>query len=155
MARRFLRRRTLVIGAIIVALSVGIVFASIPFLPRSHISIQTSVSHIVHAGGQSYPGVYALKIPGVLNNQNLAVDVNVINGTANFCVMEDSTFEPWALSGNQTNGPGSTFPFNKCIAQEQTAQSTLQFTSTSQGTWDIVALNTSPTPVTVNFNPAQ
>ncbi len=55
-----------------------------------------------------YPGLYALKIPGVLNNQNLAVGVVVINGTANFCVIED----------------------------------------------DLVALNTSSTQITVNFNPA-
>ena len=141
-------------GAAIVAISVGIVFASIPFLPRNHISIQTAVSHSVHAGTQSYPGVYALKIPGVVNNQNLAVDVVVVNGTANFCVIEDATYQPWTLSGNRTNGPASTFPFSNCILRQETAQSTLQFTSTSQGTWDVVAMNTNPTQITVNFNPA-
>jgi hypothetical protein len=141
-------------GAAIVAISVGIVFASIPFLPRNHISIQTAVTHTVHAGSPSYPGVYALKIPGVLNNQNLAVDVVVVNGTANFCVIQDSTYQPWTLSANQTNGPAWSFPYNSCILQQTTAQSTLQFTSTSQGTWDVVALNSNPTKITVSFNPA-
>jgi hypothetical protein len=151
---RLWRRRGFIIGAAIVAISVGIVFASIPFLPHTHVSIQTSATHTVHAGSQSNPGVYALKIPGVLNNQNLAVEVAAINGTANFCVIEDSKVEPWILSGNTTNGLESTFPFSNCILQEQTIHDTLQFTSTSQGTWDIVALNNNPTRITVDFNPA-
>lgn len=151
---RVWRRRGFIIGAAIVVISIGIVFASIPFLPRTHVSITSSASHSVHGGSQSYPGLYALKIPGVLNNQNLSVGVVVINGTANFCVIEDSIVEPWVLSGNGTNAPGSTFPSNSCIAQQQTAQSTIQFTATSQGTWDLVALNTSSTQITVDFNPA-
>jgi tetrahydromethanopterin S-methyltransferase subunit C len=150
----FWRRRAFIIGAVIVAISVGIVFSSIPFLPRTHVSISASTSHSVHGGTQSYLGVYALKIPGVLDNQNLDVQVGVINGTANFCVIQDSIVEPWILSGNGTNGPGSSFPFTSCIVQQQTTQTTLQFTSTSQGTWDIVALNSNPTPITVDFNPA-
>src|SRR5205807_9277002 len=144
---RVWRRRGFIIGAAIVIISVGIVFASIPFLPKNHVSITSSASHSVHAGSPSYPGLYALKIPGVLNNQNLAVGVVVINGTANFCVIEDSIVEPWISSGNTTNGPINTFPFNSCIVQQQTAQSTLLFTSTSQGTWDVVALNTSSTQI--------
>jgi len=151
---RVWRRRGFIIGAAIVVISIGIVFASIPFLPRTHVSITSSASHSVHGGSQSYPGLYALKIPGVLNNQNLSVGVVVINGTANFCVIEDSIVEPWVLSGNGTNAPGSTFPSNSCIAQQQTAQSTIQFTATSQGTWDLVALNTSSMQITVDFNPA-
>jgi hypothetical protein len=148
------RRRSFIIGAAIVIISVGIVFASIPFLPRNHVSITSSATHSVHGGSQLYPGLYALKIPGVLNNQNLAVGVVVTNGTANFCVIEDSIVEPWVLSGNGTNAPGNTFPFSSCIAQQQTAQGTIQFTATSQGTWDLVALNTSSTQITVDFNPA-
>ena len=151
---RVWRRRGFIIGAAIVVISIGIVFASIPFLPRTHVSITSSASHSVHGGSQSYPGLYALKIPGVLNNQNLSVGVVVINGTANFCVIEDSIVEPWVLSGNGTNAPGSTFPSNNRIVQQQTAQSTIQFTATSQGTWDLVALNTSSTQITVDFNPA-
>lgn len=151
---RFWRRRAFIIGAAIVIISIGIVFASIPFLPRTHVSIQTSVSHSVHGGTQSSPGAYALKIPGVLNNQNLDIRVGVVNGTANFCVIADSIVEPWIVLGNGTNGPASSFPFTNCIVQQQTTQTTLQFTSTSQGTWDIVALNYNPKPVTVDFNPA-
>lgn len=151
----FWRRRAFIIGAVIVAISVGIIFSSIPFLPRTHVSISASTSHSVHAGTQSYPGVYALKIPGVLNNQNLDVQVSVVNGTANFCVIADSIVEPWIVSGNGTNGSGGSFPFTNCIVQQQTTtQTTLQFTSTSQGTWDIVALNSDPNPITVVFNPA-
>ncbi|HVH14158.1 MAG TPA: hypothetical protein VNA15_00370 [Candidatus Angelobacter sp.] len=151
---RVWKRRSFIIGAAIVIISIGIVFASIPFLPRNHVSITSSTTHSVHAGSQSYPGLYALKIPGVLNNQNLAVGVVVTNGTANFCVIEDSIVEPWVMSGNGTNALESTFPFNSCIVQLQTAQSTIQFTATSPGTWDLVALNNSSTQITVAFNPA-
>src|SRR5437667_9702146 len=91
---RVWRRRGFIIGAAIVVISIGIVFASIPFLPRTHVSITSSASHSVHGGSQSYPRLYALKIPGVLNNQNLAVVVVVINGTANFCVVEDYSVDP-------------------------------------------------------------
>lgn len=154
MQRSAWRRRAFILGGVIVALSVGIVFASIPFLPPHHVSITSTVSHSVHAGSQSYPGFYVLQIPGVLNNQNLGVAVNVSNGNATFCVITDSNFQPWYASGNRTNGPANTFPYTQCLLQQQTAQSTLLFTSTSPGTWDVIALNYILTRITVTFSPA-
>src|SRR5438552_16546355 len=103
---RVWRRRGFIIGAAIVVISIGIVFASIPFLPRTHVSIISSASHSVHGGSQTYPGLYALTIPGVLNNQNLAVGAVVINATANFCVTYDSIVKLCVLSVNATNAPG-------------------------------------------------
>src|SRR5439155_19913266 len=105
--------------------SIRLLFARIPSLPPTPVSITSSASPSAPGGSQSYPGLYALKIPGVLTNRNLSVGVVVINGTANFCVIEDSIVEPWVLSGNGTNAPGSTFPSNNCIVQQQTAQTTI------------------------------
>jgi hypothetical protein len=81
MARRFLKRRTLIIAAIIVALSVGIVFASIPYLPHPPPrTIQTPVSHDIRGGTQKNPGVYSLTLRGVSSTDNFAIGVNVVNG---------------------------------------------------------------------------
>src|SRR5260370_4152555 len=93
MARRFLRRRTLVIASIIVALSVGIVFASIPYLPRPPArTIQAPITHDIRGGNQNNPGVFSVLLQGGSNNDNCAIGVNVVNGTATFCVMPDSNY---------------------------------------------------------------
>src|SRR5436853_3989474 len=103
MARRFLRRRTIVIAAIIVALSVGIVFASIPYLPHPPArTIQTPVTHTIRGGSEMYPGVYSLTLRGVSSTDNFAIGVNVTNGMASFCVMSDYSFI--ALLFNNSHG---------------------------------------------------
>jgi hypothetical protein len=150
MARRFLRRRTLVIGAIIVVLSVGIVFASIPYLPHPHNSIVVPQSYTVAGGSQTYPGFHALSLPGISNGENFAVGVTA-NETTSFCVIQDSPYESWAQGGSPT---WATFPWSDCILQELTAQGTLSFTANSSGAWDVATLNTNPTAVTVGFFPA-
>ena len=150
MSRRSWRRRTLIIGVAIVALSVGIVFASIPYLPHSHNSITISQSYVVTAGNPTNPGFHALLLSGISSGENFAVGV-AANETVTFCVIQDSAYENWAGSPNPS---WAAFPWNDCILQEQTAQSTLSFTATSQGTWDVAALNTNPRSVTVEFSPA-
>ncbi|TMI48641.1 hypothetical protein E6H17_03075 [Candidatus Bathyarchaeota archaeon] len=152
MARRFLRRRTIVIAAIIVALSVGIVFASIPYLPHPPArTIQTPVTHTIRGGSEMYPGVYSLTLRGVSSTDNFAIGVNVTNGMASFCVMPESSFIAWTF--NNSTG-GIPFSFDSCILNVQTAQTTLRFTPTSQGNWDVVAVNTSSATIIVEYTPA-
>ena len=154
MARRFLRRRTIVIAAIIVALSVGIVFASIPYLPHPPPrTIQTPVTHSIRGGTQQNPGVYSLTLRGVSSSDNFAIGVNVTNGIASFCVMPETNFITWTFNNQSTNG-GIPFSFDSCILNVQTAQTTLRFSPTSQGNWDVVAVNTSSATIIVDYTPA-
>jgi hypothetical protein len=154
MARKFLRRRNLVFGAIIVALSVGIIFASIPYLPHPPPrTIQTPVSRDIRGGTQKNPGVYSLTLRGISSTDNFAIGVNVTNGIALFCVMPESNFISWTFN-NQTTQGGIPFSFDSCILNVQTAQTTLRFTPTSQGNWDVVAVNTNPQTITVDYTPA-
>jgi hypothetical protein len=152
--RNFLRRRTLIIAALTVALSVGIVFASVPYLPHSvppHSSITSPLTQNIRGGNQTYPGHAELNLPGLSNNESFAVRVNVTNGTATFCAILASTFQAWAFSGNPS---ANTFPSTSCVIEVQTAQDTLTFLPKIQGSWDIAALNYSPTELTVLYSPA-
>ena len=155
MARRFPRRRTLIIGAVIVALSVGIVFASIPYLPHPPPrTIQTPVTHDIRGGTQKNPGVYSLTLRGVSSSDNFAIGVSVTNGMASFCVMPETNFITWTFNNQSTVG-GIPFSFDSCIPSVvQTAQTTLRFTPTSQGNWDVVAVNTNSKMITVDYTPA-
>jgi len=154
MARRFPRRRTLIIGAVIVALSVGIVFASIPYLPHPPPrTIQTPVTHDIRGGTQKNPGIYSLTLRGVSSNDNFAIGVSVTNGMASFCVMPETNFITWTFNNQSTVG-GIPFSFDSCILNLQTAQTTLRFTPTSQGNWDVVAVNTNSLMITVDYTPA-
>src|SRR6266571_6598610 len=85
---------------------------------------------------------------GVSNNDNFAIGVNVINGIATFCVMPDSNYLTWALTNSSAQG-GIPFSFDNCILNEQTTQTTLSLTPTSQGSWDVVAVNINPQKITV------
>ncbi|HYU55750.1 MAG TPA: hypothetical protein VEL71_05970 [Candidatus Dormibacteraeota bacterium] len=153
MARTFLRRRTIIIGAIIVALSVGIVFASIPYLPHSPPrTLQIPVTHSIRGGSQTNPGIFSLTLPQVSSSDNFAIGVSVTNGMATFCVMPESNFNSWIVA-NLTQG-GIPFSFDSCILNVQTAQTTLRFTPTSQGNWDVVAVNTSSATIIVEYTPA-
>ncbi len=154
MARKFLRWRTIIIGAIIVALSFGIVFASIPYLPHSPPrTLQTPVTHSIRGGTQKNPGVWSLTLQGVSSTDNFAIGVGVTNGMASFCVMTETNYISWTFNNQSTFG-GVPFSFDNCILTVQTTQTTLRFTPTSQGNWDVVAINTNPQTITVNYTPA-
>ena len=153
MARRFPRPRTLIIGAVIVALSFGIVFASIPYLPHPPPrTLQIPVTHSIRGGTQKNPGVYPLTLRNVSSNENFAIGVSVTNGNAAFCVMPETNFITWTIN-NSTPG-GIPFSFDSCILNVQTAQTTLRFTPASTGNWDVVAVNTSSQMITVDYTPA-
>jgi len=153
MARKFPRLRTIIIGAGIVALSVGIVFASIPYLPHPPPrTIQTPVTRDIRGGTQKNPGIYSLTLRGVSSSDNFAIGVSVTNGMASFCVMPETNFITWTFN-NSTPG-GIPFSFDSCILNVQTAQTTLRFTPTSQGNWDVVAVNTNSQMITVDYTPA-
>ena len=154
MPRSFWRRRILIVAVLTVALSVGIVFASIPYLPHTippHSSITTPITQKVHGGTQTYPGYAELNLPTLSNNETFAVRVAVTNGTATFCAILASTFQTWAFSGNPSS---STFPSSYCSIFEQTVQATLSFLPPSAGSWDIISLNYSSTDITVVYSPA-
>ena len=153
MARKFPRLRTIIIGAGIVALSVGIVFASIPYLPHPPPrTIQTPVTRDIRGGTQKNPGIYSLTLRGVSSSDNFAIGVSVTNGMASFCVMPETNFITWTFN-NSTPG-GIPFSFDSCILNVQTAQTTLRFTPTSQGNWDVVAVNTNSQMITIDYTPA-
>lgn len=156
MARRYLRPRTVIIGAIIVALSVGIVFASIAYLPHptpSTRTIQVPVTHDIRGGTQKNPGIYSLTLRNVSSTDNFAIGVSVAGGMASFCIMPESNFISWTFN-NQTTSGGIPFVYDSCILNVQTAQTTLRFTPTSRGNWDVVAVNTNSQMITVDYTPA-
>jgi hypothetical protein len=122
--------------------SVGIVFASIPYLPHPPPrTIQTPVTHDIRGGTQKNPGIYSLTLRGVSSSDNFAIGVNVTNGVATFCVMPETNFITWTFNSQSISG-GTPFSFDSCILNVQTAQTTLRFTPTSQGNWDVVSVNT-------------
>ena len=152
MARRFRGRRIILLAAIVVALSIGIVFASIPKVPKPHGSLQGPESHTVKGGTSTSPGVFALLLQNIPNSNSFSVGVSVIggNGNATFCVIDFNTYLGWALN-NQTE----QYPYSSCILLHQNvSQDTLSFTPTFTGDWDVVAINTYPVAITVDFYPA-
>ena len=156
MTRRPWRRRSIIIGAVIVALSVGIVFASLPYLQppiTPHASIGSTLSHVVDPGSSSHVGFYGLKLPNITNSEGFYVGVNVINGTASFCVIGYQQYENWAFAYNTPQS--YPFPSGSCIfgPTPETSQDTLKF-SLTPGTWVVAALNKGPTQLTVSFSPA-
>ena len=152
MPRRFPKRRTLVIAAVIVALSIGIVFASIPYLPKpTHRTIQGEVVRDIRGGNQSQPGVYSLTLRNISSTESFAIGVTVTDGTATICIIGESAFFSWVIS-NQSNAPqGVPFPLNSCFLHEETASDTLIFTPPSSGNWDVAAINTNPQKITVRY----
>jgi hypothetical protein len=111
------------------------------------------VTHAVKGGSQNNPGVYSLTLRGVSNTENFAIGVTVSNGIATFCVMRESSFFNWVIN-NGTSSLGAPFPYDSCLLKQETAQSTLTFTPTSTGNWDVVAVNTGAETITVQYNPA-
>jgi hypothetical protein len=155
-SKGFWRRRNLLIGLAIVALSVGIVFASIPFLPASqvpHTTILAPKTITVVGGTTSRPGYGQLTVQLSIH-QNFWVGVNVTSGTASFCALTDQAYQSWLSSYNANNYYPLTS--NTCLLgpTQQEAQDTLKFVASSSGTWWIVALNVNSSPITVFFQPA-
>jgi len=155
MAQRW-RRRTIVIGAVIVTLSIGIVFASLPYLqPPStvHGSISGTLSHTVGPADSSHIGFYGLRLPNITTTEGFFVGVSVTNGTASFCVIGYQQYENWAFAYNTLQS--YPFPSANCIfgPTQQISQDTLKF-SITPGTWVLAALNNSPSVLTVYFSAA-
>ncbi len=155
MVRRW-RRRTTLIAVVVVALSAGLVFASLPYLqapPTPHASIQTTYNHTIASQTSNGPGSFGLTIPNVPNNEPFAVNVTVVNGMASFCVMADQTYRNWATVYNSSSP--YPFPSSQCTfgpTQEMT-HGILNFGLTP-GTWDIVALNYGSSAITVYYSKA-
>ena len=159
MQRRFTRRRTLIVAAVTVALSIGIVFASVPYLPHPpppHGTLKLPVTRTVGGGNRTHPGYFALLLPGVYNNQTFQLAVNVTGGGADFCVLQPPLFDSWVASYSTTSNPGSTFPSSICIPQELMGivQTVISFQPPTSGSYDVAVLNPNPQGVTVVFSPS-
>jgi hypothetical protein len=154
MARRFWRRRTVIIASVIVALSLGIVVTSVPYLPHPHGSIRVAETHNIRGAGPNFPGAYGLTLANIPNSNSFAVGVAVTSGNATFCVTQFSTYTNWQIT-NSTYG-GAPFPplDSSCILHKETTQDTLLFTPPTTGDWTVVALNNNSFPITVVFSPA-
>lgn len=145
----------MILAAIIVALSIGIVIASVPYIPHPPGTIAAPETHDVRgqAPNSSTPGVYAVRLANLTAGAQFAIGVTVLGGTASFCVEREAYYYEWALNSNFTPG-GLAFQYDNCIVHQETAQTTLRFTSSVTDYWDIVAINTGAVPITVEFSPA-
>lgn len=147
------RRRQVIIASIIVALAVGIIIVSIPYLPQAKAGTLTAVQvgH-VNAGTSTQPGFLAFQIPSLPASQRFVLQVNATD-KANFCVMTDVQYHSWLYTKPMDYGP--VFPWNECVTQAgPLSQTSLSFTTTSSGTWDVVVLNSNPVAMNVTFSPA-
>jgi len=149
LGRRFWRRRAVLLAAIIVALSLGIVVASIPYIPRPHGSLQAPETHDIRGGTETYPGVFALTLQGISAGASFVIGVTVTNGSATFCVIDQFAYLTWAFN-NQT----MAYPYSSCILRQDTSQDTLTCSTPTTRNWNVVAINTSPSGITVRFYPA-
>jgi len=145
-----------VIGAVIVVLSIGIVFASLPYLQpptTAHGSITGTLSHVIGPADSTHIGFYGLKLPNITATESFFVGVSVANGTARFCVIGYQQYENWAFTYNTPQS--YPFPSGSCIfgPTQQISQDTLKF-SITPGTWVVAALNDSPSELTVYFSHA-
>ena len=151
MAKKFWRRRNLLVAAGIVALSLGIVFASVPLLPVTpiaHSSLSQPKTVPVGPGSQSQPTVNVLLLPNLVTTEYFYLGVTVTNGTATFCIIKPDLYVTWANSG---------YPSSNCIGNTptpETASDTLKFLPPSSGDWYVVALNYSSKQLSVLFTPA-
>ncbi len=153
MAGRLRKPRIIVISVIIVVLSVGFVFATLPLLQRPvspHASLTTPNTQTVGPGNSTDPGHAQLRVPQLSTNENFVLAVSVPNGNATFCILDAANYFTWSAG----NFKPSALPSNSCVVYEQTAQDTLTFVPSTSGDWYIVALNTSQKTLTVTFSPA-
>ncbi|HEX4919454.1 MAG TPA: hypothetical protein VFV92_01790 [Candidatus Bathyarchaeia archaeon] len=155
MAGRFgKRRRVILLAAIVVALSVGIVLASVPNVPKPHGSLQQTETHDIRGAGPNFPGAYGITLSNIPNSNSFSVAVAVTPGNATFCVTQLNTWLSWQLTNSSNNG----YPFpsldQNCILHEAASQATLSFTPPTSGDWVIVALNMNAFAIEVVFSPA-
>jgi hypothetical protein len=155
MSKGFWRRRNLLIGAAIVALSVGIVFASVPFLPSAqppHTTVLSPRTITVDRATGSKPGHGGLTV-SLSAAQNFWVEVNVTGGASSFCVIQDQPYQSWVSSYNNNYYPLTS---STCLLgpTQQEVHDILKFVSTSSGSWWVVALNNNSSPITVSFQQA-
>lgn len=152
MSTGFWKRRRLLIGLAIVAVSIGIVFASIPFLPTTqppHTTVLSPKTVTVSPGTTQKPEHGELAV-ALTANQNFWVEVNVTGGTSSFCVIQNQPYQNWANAYSNNYYPLTS---SICLLgpTQPEALDTLKFVATNSGTWWVVALNSNSSPITVSF----
>jgi hypothetical protein len=141
------------LAAIIVSLSIGIVIAGVPYIPHPPGTIQQAETHEILAGTPDNASTYAVTLAGVPGGAQFAIGVSVTNGLASFCVEQQSYYLQWNF--NSQFNHGLAFDYTNCIlTYDPTAQATLRFTPPVTGTWNVVAINTDPNNIVVEFSPA-
>ncbi len=153
------RNRAILISGVAIAVVVlGVLFVVLARQPSpSALTLTSSTTHQVLAGNQTYPGFFSLALSNLDQGNTWKVEVTASGGAvgANFCVLNDGSYQTWANSYYVTSNPGLTFPWDQCLVSSgQTLQTTLVFKIPSSGTWDIVAINDNPNVVTVTYSPA-
>ena len=157
MAKSFFRRRIILIAIATVALSVGIVFGSIPYLPQTNVphgSLTQKQTLAVIGGDPSNPGVNQLELPNLVSTESFFVEVNATGGTPVFCVIRDTPFFQWFDQPSSSRGP---FPTQFCIGNtptQPTSSTIIKFLPPNQGTYFVVAINTSSSSLLVSYLPA-
>jgi len=154
MARRLRGRRIVLLAAIVVALSIGIVFASIPKVPKPHGSLQATETKNIGPGSPNSPGADEITLAGIPDSNSFSVAVSVTPGNATFCVTQLPTWVNWQIQDQFNHG--TPFPplDQTCILHETTAHDTISFTPPTTGDWSVVALNMNAYNITVVFSPA-
>src|SRR5205809_894900 len=153
MARRFWKLRTILFGAVVVALSIGVVLTSVPFLPNTpppHSSITTMRSYDIRGGNQSRPGYDTLTVSGISSSQAFWVGVTVTNGPASFCVLSSLPYQDCVSAYNQ---PGSALDrLSSCILgpTQPAYHDTLKSQVTSSGTCVTISARIAPQPIAVD-----
>jgi hypothetical protein len=149
-------RRRIFVAILTIAVSVILIAVGAPRVtnsaPQHEGTLQAPVSHIVFGGTSANPTTFALQLPGVGNNALFVLQVKS-NQSASFCVMSDVLYLQWR--GSSSTSQSSPFPWDGCLLKRfGTYADTLSFTPSYSGTWDVVVLNTNPTPIKVDFLPA-
>jgi len=148
------RRRKLIVASIIIALAIGLIIVSVPYLPQPTPGTLSRIQDgSVLAGSSADPGFLAFQIPSLPASHKFILQVNT-TALADFCVMSDTQYHTW-LSTKSTSNYGPYFPWSECLSRAgPTAQTTISFTPPSSGTWDVIVLNSNPSPMNVTFSPA-
>jgi hypothetical protein len=144
------------LAGIIVALSIGIVVAGVPYIPHPPGTIAAAETHDVPSqpSNSTTPGTYPVRLSNLPGGSQFAIGVTVTNGVASFCVEREAYYLSWSLNSQFAQG-GLAFQYDNCIVMpKDLAQTTLRFTTTVTDNWDVVAINDSPSPITVEFSPA-
>ena len=111
----------------------------------------TPSSNLVLGGNLTYPGFYAWEFD--LQKGDLVELTVQASYAVNLYVVPDSAHQIWANAYYHTEKPGLYYPDEQALEKAgQTLSTILTFTAPTDGRFDLVALNTYHTSVTVSVS---